>query len=188
MIIVIIPIIMSMHSKDMIITYFTFHLFFQVEMQYSLGPMKISLLFLMMTRLVWLYTFCLEELPKKLVKKIYYLTKISGWKQMLVLLGVPCSLCLKAKLTVYFPHHQVLDKTRFAIFMLHPLMFCYAHRRLVFAESTLMFAINGNQIGFAKLVQGFRLSTSDGHYIPTKAEGKKLIKLKMNEIVLQVIS
>ncbi|KAG8641246.1 uncharacterized protein LOC110630106 isoform X1 [Manihot esculenta] len=53
-------------------------------------------------------------------------------------------------------------------------------------ESTLMFAINGNQIGFAKLVQGYRLSTSDGHYIPTKAEGKKLIKLKMNEIVLQV--
>uniref|UniRef100_A0A2C9UWC3 Transducin/WD40 repeat-like superfamily protein n=1 Tax=Manihot esculenta TaxID=3983 RepID=A0A2C9UWC3_MANES len=53
-------------------------------------------------------------------------------------------------------------------------------------ESTLMFAINGNQIGFAKLVQGFRLSTSDGHYIPTKTEGRKSIKLKMNEIVHQV--
>lgn len=49
-----------------------------------------------------------------------------------------------------------------------------------------MFAINGNQIGFAKLVQGFRLSTSDGHYIPTKTEGRKSIKLKMNEIVHQV--
>ncbi|XP_031286077.1 uncharacterized protein LOC116144788, partial [Pistacia vera] len=53
-------------------------------------------------------------------------------------------------------------------------------------ESTLMFACNGNQIGMAKLIQGYRLSTSDGHYIPTKTEGKKYIKLKVNEIVLQV--
>ncbi|XP_012079201.1 uncharacterized protein LOC105639681 isoform X2 [Jatropha curcas] len=53
-------------------------------------------------------------------------------------------------------------------------------------ESTLMFAISGSQIGFAKLVQGYRLPTSDGHYIPTKIEGRKSIKLKMNEIVLQV--
>ncbi|KAJ6907485.1 hypothetical protein NC651_018024 [Populus alba x Populus x berolinensis] len=53
-------------------------------------------------------------------------------------------------------------------------------------ESTLMFASNGNHIGFAKMVQGYRLSTSDGNYISTKTEGKKSIKLKVNEIVLQV--
>ncbi|KAK0603672.1 hypothetical protein LWI29_007382 [Acer saccharum] len=53
-------------------------------------------------------------------------------------------------------------------------------------ESTLMFACNGNQIGMAKLVQGYRLSNSDGHYITTKTEGKKSIKLKVNELVLQV--
>ncbi|XVF15589.1 hypothetical protein REPUB_Repub09cG0167400 [Reevesia pubescens] len=53
-------------------------------------------------------------------------------------------------------------------------------------ESTLMFACNGKQIGLAKLVQGYRLSTSDGHYISTKTEGKKSIRLKANEIVLQV--
>jgi hypothetical protein len=49
-----------------------------------------------------------------------------------------------------------------------------------------MFASHGNQIGLAKLVHGYRLSTADGHYISTKTEGKKLIKLKANEIVLQV--
>lgn len=49
-----------------------------------------------------------------------------------------------------------------------------------------MFASHGNQIGLAKLVQGYRLSTTDGHYISTKTEGKKSIKLKVNEIVLQV--
>ncbi|XP_021301194.1 uncharacterized protein LOC110429464 isoform X2 [Herrania umbratica] len=53
-------------------------------------------------------------------------------------------------------------------------------------ESTLMFACNGKQIGLAKLVQGYHLSTSDGHYISTKTEGKKTIRLKANEIVLQV--
>ncbi|XP_048128024.1 uncharacterized protein LOC115746944 isoform X2 [Rhodamnia argentea] len=53
-------------------------------------------------------------------------------------------------------------------------------------ESTLMFASHGNSIGLAKLVQGSRLSTTNGHYISTKAEGKKSIKLKVNEIVLQV--
>ncbi|XWS41944.1 hypothetical protein CRYUN_Cryun17cG0125700 [Craigia yunnanensis] len=53
-------------------------------------------------------------------------------------------------------------------------------------ESTLMFTCNGKQIGLAKLVQGYRLSTSDGHYISTKTEGKKSIRLKANEIVLQV--
>jgi len=52
-----------------------------------------------------------------------------------------------------------------------------------------MFASHGNQLALAKLVQGYRLSTSDGHghYISTTAEGRKSIKLKVNEIVLQVI-
>ncbi|KAJ8453150.1 hypothetical protein Cgig2_008034 [Carnegiea gigantea] len=55
-------------------------------------------------------------------------------------------------------------------------------------ESTLMFASHGNQLALAKLVQGYRLSVSDGHghYISTTAEGRKSIKLKVNEIVLQV--
>ncbi|KAM7251138.1 hypothetical protein ACFE04_023021 [Oxalis oulophora] len=53
-------------------------------------------------------------------------------------------------------------------------------------ESTLMFACNGSQIGLAKLIQGYSLSKSDGHYISTKTEGRKSIKLKANEIVLQV--
>lgn len=55
------------------------------------------------------------------------------------------------------------------------------------AESSLIFASHGNQIGLAKLVQGYRLSGGDGHYISTKGEGKKSIKLKLNETVLQVI-
>ncbi|XP_057444985.1 uncharacterized protein LOC130737246 [Lotus japonicus] len=55
-------------------------------------------------------------------------------------------------------------------------------------DSTLMFASHGNQIGLVQLIQGYRLSTStsDGHYISTKSSGKKSIKLKRNEIVLQV--
>ncbi|XP_020216211.1 uncharacterized protein LOC109799955 isoform X2 [Cajanus cajan] len=55
-------------------------------------------------------------------------------------------------------------------------------------DSTLMFASHGNQIGLVKLIQGYRLSTSSskGHYISTKGEGKKSIKLRRNEIVLQV--
>ncbi|KAK7309225.1 hypothetical protein RJT34_05777 [Clitoria ternatea] len=55
-------------------------------------------------------------------------------------------------------------------------------------DSTLMFASHGNQIGLVKLIQGYHLSTSssNGHYISTKGEGKKSIKLKRNEIVLQV--
>ncbi|WJX60788.1 hypothetical protein P8452_45955 [Trifolium repens] len=57
-------------------------------------------------------------------------------------------------------------------------------------DSTLMFASHGNQIGLVKLVQGYRLSTSistsNGQYISTKSEGKKSLKLKINEIVLQV--
>lgn len=55
-----------------------------------------------------------------------------------------------------------------------------------FVESTLVFASHGDQIGLAKLVQNYRLSNADGHYISTKAEGRKFIKLKVNEIVLQV--
>ncbi|CAI0554080.1 unnamed protein product [Linum tenue] len=53
-------------------------------------------------------------------------------------------------------------------------------------ESTLMYVSNGIQISLAKLVQRYRLSKSDGHYIQTKSEGRKSIKLKLNEIVLQV--
>lgn len=55
-------------------------------------------------------------------------------------------------------------------------------------DSTLMFASHGNQIGLVKLIEGYRLSTStaNGHYISTKSDGKKSIKLKRNEIVLQV--
>ena len=49
-----------------------------------------------------------------------------------------------------------------------------------------MFASHGDQIGLAKLVQGHRNSTADGNYVPTKGEGRKSIKLKVNEIVLQV--
>ncbi|KAF1861724.1 hypothetical protein Lal_00026150 [Lupinus albus] len=56
-------------------------------------------------------------------------------------------------------------------------------------DSTLIFACHGNQIGLVKLIQGYRLSTSistsDGHYISTKGEGKKSMKLKRDEIVLQ---
>lgn len=53
-------------------------------------------------------------------------------------------------------------------------------------ESTMMFATHGSQIGLAKLILGYRLSTANGHYISTQAEGRKSIKLKTNEIVLQV--
>ncbi|KAJ0968137.1 hypothetical protein J5N97_025054 [Dioscorea zingiberensis] len=53
-------------------------------------------------------------------------------------------------------------------------------------ESTILYAISGKHIGLAKLVQGYRLSGDDGQYISTKTEGKKFIKLKPNENVLQV--
>ncbi|CAI8588827.1 unnamed protein product [Vicia faba] len=57
-------------------------------------------------------------------------------------------------------------------------------------DSTLMFASHGNQIGLVKLVEGYRLltstSTSNGQYISSNSEGKKSLKLKINEIVLQV--
>ncbi|XP_073037867.1 uncharacterized protein [Primulina eburnea] len=53
-------------------------------------------------------------------------------------------------------------------------------------ESTLVFCSQGDQIGLVKLIQGYRLSDADGHYISTKADGRKFIKLKANETVLQV--
>ncbi|KAK9067088.1 hypothetical protein SSX86_014412 [Deinandra increscens subsp. villosa] len=53
-------------------------------------------------------------------------------------------------------------------------------------ESTLMFACFGDKIGMAKLVHGYSISTSDGPNMSTKGEGKKSIKLKKTEIVLQV--
>ncbi|KAI3697997.1 hypothetical protein L6452_31106 [Arctium lappa] len=53
-------------------------------------------------------------------------------------------------------------------------------------ESTLMFASFGDKIGMAKLVHGYSISTTDGPNMSTKGEGKKSIKLKANEIVLQV--
>ncbi|KAI3922170.1 hypothetical protein MKX01_005859, partial [Papaver californicum] len=52
-------------------------------------------------------------------------------------------------------------------------------------ESTIMYAIHGNHIGLAKLIQGYLLSTNDGQQGPAKAEGNKLIKLKVDEIVLK---
>lgn len=51
-----------------------------------------------------------------------------------------------------------------------------------------MFACFGDKIGMAKLVHGYSISTSDGPNMSTKGEGKKSIKLKTNEIVLQVDS
>lgn len=54
-------------------------------------------------------------------------------------------------------------------------------------ESSLIFASHGNQIGLVKLVQGYRLSTTDGHNLSTKGETKRSIKLKMKETALQVI-
>ena len=53
-------------------------------------------------------------------------------------------------------------------------------------ESTILYAISGKHIGLAKLLRGYRLSTDDGQYISTKTDGKKFIKLKLNETVLKV--
>lgn len=55
-------------------------------------------------------------------------------------------------------------------------------------ESTIIFATHGHKIGMSKLVQGYRLSTSDNEdqFSSARAEGKKSIKLKTNEIVLQI--
>uniref|UniRef100_A0A0D9XDK2 Uncharacterized protein n=1 Tax=Leersia perrieri TaxID=77586 RepID=A0A0D9XDK2_9ORYZ len=53
-------------------------------------------------------------------------------------------------------------------------------------ESSMLYVISGKHIGLAKLLQGYRLSTDNGQSITTKTEGKKFIKLKPNESVLQV--
>ncbi|EPS67380.1 hypothetical protein M569_07395, partial [Genlisea aurea] len=53
-------------------------------------------------------------------------------------------------------------------------------------ESTVMFASHGDQIGLGKLVLGYHHTDTNGHYISTKAEGRKFIRLKANETVLQV--
>ncbi|KAL6861400.1 hypothetical protein ACP4OV_017100 [Aristida adscensionis] len=52
-------------------------------------------------------------------------------------------------------------------------------------ESTLLYVISGKHIGLAKLLQA-RMSTDTGLSITTKTDGKKFIKLKPNETVLQV--
>ncbi|KAK9162953.1 hypothetical protein Syun_003855 [Stephania yunnanensis] len=53
-------------------------------------------------------------------------------------------------------------------------------------ESTIMYASHGSHIGLTKLIQGYRLSVDDGKNLSTETKGKKTIKLKKNEIVLQV--
>uniref|UniRef100_A0ACD5XRH5 Uncharacterized protein n=1 Tax=Avena sativa TaxID=4498 RepID=A0ACD5XRH5_AVESA len=53
-------------------------------------------------------------------------------------------------------------------------------------ESSLLYVISGKHIGLAKLLNGNRLSTDNGLSITTKTDGKKFIKLKPNETVLQV--
>lgn len=49
-----------------------------------------------------------------------------------------------------------------------------------------MFPCLGDKIGMANLVHGYNIFTSDGPNMSTKGEGKKSMKLKANEIVLQV--
>ncbi|KAF2295176.1 hypothetical protein GH714_031919 [Hevea brasiliensis] len=51
-------------------------------------------------------------------------------------------------------------------------------------ESTLMFAINGNQIGFAKLVQGYRLSTSDVSVLGWDGKVRTILSISMPYSVL----
>lgn len=58
---------------------------------------------------------------------------------------------------------------------------------LLLAESSLLYMISGKHIGLAKLLTGYRLSTDNGLSITTKTDGKKFIKLKPNETVLQVL-
>ncbi|KAF9622667.1 hypothetical protein IFM89_032588 [Coptis chinensis] len=53
-------------------------------------------------------------------------------------------------------------------------------------ESTIMYASHGSHIGSTKLIQGYRLSVDNGQQISPEIKGKKTIKLKVNEIVLQV--
>ncbi|KAF3793922.1 hypothetical protein EJ110_NYTH08865 [Nymphaea thermarum] len=53
-------------------------------------------------------------------------------------------------------------------------------------ESMVMYASHGSHIGLTKLVQGYTLSTDHGQNLSTKKEGKQAIRLKMDEIVIQV--
>lgn len=60
-------------------------------------------------------------------------------------------------------------------------------------DSTIMYASHGSHIGTTKLIQGYRLSVDDGQQRMPETEGpmpetkgKKTVKLKLNEIVLQV--
>lgn len=60
-------------------------------------------------------------------------------------------------------------------------------------ESTIMYASHGSHMGTTKLIQGYRLSVDDGQQRMTETKGsvpetkgKKTVKLKVNEIVLQV--
>ncbi|PIA46418.1 hypothetical protein AQUCO_01500152v1 [Aquilegia coerulea] len=53
-------------------------------------------------------------------------------------------------------------------------------------ESTIMYASNESHIGMTKLIQGYRLSVDNGQQVTPESKGKKTIKLKVNETVLQV--
>ncbi|KAF6150785.1 hypothetical protein GIB67_020868 [Kingdonia uniflora] len=53
-------------------------------------------------------------------------------------------------------------------------------------ESAIMYASNGSHIGLTKLIQGYRLSVDEGQDVSTETKGKKSIRLKVNEIVLQI--
>ncbi|KAF5177772.1 Transducin/WD40 repeat-like superfamily protein [Thalictrum thalictroides] len=53
-------------------------------------------------------------------------------------------------------------------------------------ESTIMYASHESHIGMTKLIQGSRLSVDNGQKVTPESKGKKAIKLKVNEIVLQV--
>ncbi|XVF59465.1 hypothetical protein PTKIN_Ptkin07bG0278300 [Pterospermum kingtungense] len=77
-------------------------------------------------------------------------------------------------------------------FVQGPMQFLFETQvNLIFStpiESTLMFACYEKQIGLAKLVQGYRLSTSMTTVYQQKTEGKKCLRLKANEIVLQILN
>ncbi|XP_078433538.1 transducin/WD40 repeat-like superfamily protein [Wolffia australiana] len=53
-------------------------------------------------------------------------------------------------------------------------------------ESTILYVISGDCLALANLLQPYSLSSDGGHYITTKSEGMKAVKLKANETVLQV--
>ncbi|KAF6155820.1 hypothetical protein GIB67_039151 [Kingdonia uniflora] len=53
-------------------------------------------------------------------------------------------------------------------------------------ESAILYASNGSHIGLTKLIQGYRLSVDEGQDVSTETKGKKSIRLKVNEIVLQI--